>query len=119
DLDTYDSDCDDIANAKAVLMANISNYGSDVISEVPHSETYLNDMENQSVHAMQDFKQSPVVDFTYNEIHSDSNIILYSQYFQETQLTTIQGTTLQAQQDLMILSVIEQMLEQMINHVNN
>nr|GEU53255.1 retrovirus-related Pol polyprotein from transposon TNT 1-94 [Tanacetum cinerariifolium] len=47
DLDTYDSDCDDISNAKAVLMANISNYGSDVISKVPHSETYLNDMENQ------------------------------------------------------------------------
>nr|GEV42538.1 integrase, catalytic region, zinc finger, CCHC-type, peptidase aspartic, catalytic [Tanacetum cinerariifolium] len=33
DLDNYDSDCDDISNAKAVLMANISNYGSDVISE--------------------------------------------------------------------------------------
>nr|GEV63469.1 hypothetical protein [Tanacetum cinerariifolium] len=33
DLDTYDSDCDDISNAQAVLMANISNYGSDVISE--------------------------------------------------------------------------------------
>ncbi|GKF59374.1 retrovirus-related pol polyprotein from transposon TNT 1-94, partial [Tanacetum coccineum] len=45
DLDTYDSDCDDISNAKVVLMENISNYGSDVISEVPHSETYLNDME--------------------------------------------------------------------------
>ncbi|GJV65975.1 hypothetical protein Tco_1476803 [Tanacetum coccineum] len=30
DLDTYDSDCDDISNAKA--MANISNYGFDVIS---------------------------------------------------------------------------------------
>nr|GEW42650.1 hypothetical protein [Tanacetum cinerariifolium] len=33
DLDTCDSDCDDISNAKAVLMANISNYGSDVILE--------------------------------------------------------------------------------------
>ncbi|GJW71475.1 retrovirus-related pol polyprotein from transposon TNT 1-94 [Tanacetum coccineum] len=84
DLDTYDSDCDDISNAKAVLMANISNYGSDIISEVLHSETYLNDMENQSVHAMQDFQQSPV-----------------------------------AQQDSMILFVVEQMSEQMINHVNN
>ncbi|GKB64973.1 hypothetical protein Tco_0921159 [Tanacetum coccineum] len=52
DLDTYDSDCDDFSNAKAVLMANISNYGSDVSLEVPHSETYLNDMENQSVPAM-------------------------------------------------------------------
>ncbi|GKB98777.1 hypothetical protein Tco_0984914 [Tanacetum coccineum] len=56
DLDTYDSDCDDISNAKAVLMANISNYGSNVISK--------------------------------------------------------------AQQDLMI-SVIKQMSDQMINHVNN
>nr|GFA99562.1 retrovirus-related Pol polyprotein from transposon TNT 1-94 [Tanacetum cinerariifolium] len=59
----------------AVLMANISNHGSDVISEVPHSETYLIDMENQSVHVMPDFKKSPVVDFPDNEIHSDSNII--------------------------------------------
>ncbi|GJS72948.1 retrovirus-related pol polyprotein from transposon TNT 1-94 [Tanacetum coccineum] len=55
DLNTYDSDCDDISNAKAVLMANISNYGSDVISEVPHSETYLNDMENQKLSAEQAF----------------------------------------------------------------
>ncbi|GJT73100.1 hypothetical protein Tco_1032386 [Tanacetum coccineum] len=74
DLDTYDSNCDDIFDAKAVLMANISNYGSDIISEVPHSETYL----NQGVHAMQNFEQTPVVDFTDNEIHCDSNIIPYS-----------------------------------------
>ncbi|GKB99512.1 hypothetical protein Tco_0985649, partial [Tanacetum coccineum] len=54
DVDTYDSDCDDLSNARAVHMANISNYGSDI-----------------------------------------------------------------AQQDSMILSVIEQMCKQMINHVNN
>ncbi|GJX71608.1 hypothetical protein Tco_0308779 [Tanacetum coccineum] len=52
DLDTYDSACDDLSTAQAVLMANISNYGSDIISEVPNSETYLNDMDNQSVHAL-------------------------------------------------------------------
>nr|GEZ82539.1 hypothetical protein [Tanacetum cinerariifolium] len=51
DLDTYDSDCDDLSTAQAVLMANIFNYGSKVILEVPNSETYLNDMDNQSVHA--------------------------------------------------------------------
>nr|GFC38557.1 hypothetical protein [Tanacetum cinerariifolium] len=78
DLDTYDSDCDDLSTAQAVLMANISNYGSDVISKVPNSKTYLNDMDNQSVHALQDFEQSPVMDFTDNEISSDSNIIPYS-----------------------------------------
>ncbi|GKB57076.1 hypothetical protein Tco_0913262 [Tanacetum coccineum] len=52
DLDTYDFDCDDLSIAQAVLMANISNYGSDIISEVPNSKTYLNDMDNQSVHGI-------------------------------------------------------------------
>ncbi|GKD33920.1 hypothetical protein Tco_1249429, partial [Tanacetum coccineum] len=33
DLDAYDSDCDDIYLAKAVLMANLSSYDSDVLSE--------------------------------------------------------------------------------------
>ncbi|GJX33659.1 retrovirus-related pol polyprotein from transposon TNT 1-94 [Tanacetum coccineum] len=81
DLDTYDSDCDDLSTAQAVLMANISTYGSDVISEVPNSETYMDDMDNQSVHALHDFEQSQVMDFfTDNEISSDSNIIPYSQY---------------------------------------
>ncbi|GJW41577.1 hypothetical protein Tco_0067422 [Tanacetum coccineum] len=37
DLDTYDSDCDDVSNAKAVLMANLSNNGLDVISELQTS----------------------------------------------------------------------------------
>ncbi|GJW23767.1 hypothetical protein Tco_0034389 [Tanacetum coccineum] len=33
DLDVYDSDCDEISTAKAVLMANLSSYGSNVLSE--------------------------------------------------------------------------------------
>ncbi|GKF28223.1 hypothetical protein Tco_0094565, partial [Tanacetum coccineum] len=85
DLDAYYSNCDDVSNAKAVLMANLSNYGSDVISEVPHFEPYQTDMDNQSVHAMQGFEQTPVADLTNNEITSDRNIIPYSQYLQETQ----------------------------------
>ncbi|GJY35028.1 hypothetical protein Tco_0420406 [Tanacetum coccineum] len=84
----------DLGVPDVVLMAKISNYGSDVISEVPHSETHLNDMENQSMHAMQNFEQTPAVDFTDNEIHSDSNIILYSQYLQETQQANVQDTNL-------------------------
>ncbi|GJU11496.1 hypothetical protein Tco_1133892, partial [Tanacetum coccineum] len=31
-LDAYDFDCDDFSTAKAVLMANLSSYGSDVLS---------------------------------------------------------------------------------------
>ncbi|GJY70450.1 retrovirus-related pol polyprotein from transposon TNT 1-94 [Tanacetum coccineum] len=80
----------------AVLMANLSNYGSDVILE--------------------SFEQTQVVDFTNNEITSDSNIILYSQYLQEMQQAAVQDNNLYAQQDSMILSVIKQMSKQMINH---
>nr|GEV37541.1 ribonuclease H-like domain-containing protein [Tanacetum cinerariifolium] len=39
DLDAYDSDCDDISTAKALLMANLSSYGSDVLSEDINSST--------------------------------------------------------------------------------
>nr|GEY80557.1 hypothetical protein [Tanacetum cinerariifolium] len=35
DLDAYDSDSDEISITKAVLMANLSCYSSDVLSEVP------------------------------------------------------------------------------------
>ncbi|GKC18872.1 hypothetical protein Tco_1021022 [Tanacetum coccineum] len=119
DLDAYDSNCDDVSNAKVVLMANLSNDGSNVIAKAPHHEPYHTDMDNQSMHTMQGFEHTLVVDFTDNEITSDSNIIPYSQYLQESQQAVVQDTNLYAQKDSMILSVIEQMSEQMINHVNN
>ncbi|GJR18467.1 hypothetical protein Tco_0966994 [Tanacetum coccineum] len=43
DLDVYDSDCDEISTAKAVLMANLSSYGSDVLFE------YLLETQNAAV----------------------------------------------------------------------
>ncbi|GJS11108.1 hypothetical protein Tco_0367904 [Tanacetum coccineum] len=84
DLDAYDSNCDDISSAKAVLMANLSSCDSDVLSEVPYSDTSQNDMINQSVHEFQYSELSPTVDYADNEIRSDSNIIPYSQYLEET-----------------------------------
>ncbi|GJQ89797.1 hypothetical protein Tco_0000936 [Tanacetum coccineum] len=51
-IDLYDSDCDEVPTAQENFMANLSSYGSYVLSEVPHSETYQNDMANQSVQAM-------------------------------------------------------------------
>ncbi|GJR32226.1 retrovirus-related pol polyprotein from transposon TNT 1-94 [Tanacetum coccineum] len=83
---------------------------------VPHFKPYHTDMDNKSVHAMQGFELTPVVDFIDNEITSDRNIITYSQYLQETQQAAVQDTNLYAQQDSMILSVIEQITrEKMID----
>ncbi|GJZ39115.1 retrovirus-related pol polyprotein from transposon TNT 1-94 [Tanacetum coccineum] len=78
DLDAYDSDCDDFSTAKAVLMANLSSYRSDVLSEVPHSENTHTDMLNQSVQEMSYSEQTHLVNYPENEITSDSNIIPYS-----------------------------------------
>ncbi|GJT13709.1 hypothetical protein Tco_0860751 [Tanacetum coccineum] len=85
DLDAYDFDCDDFSIAKAVLMANLSSYGLDVLSEVPHSENTHNDVLNQSVQEMSYSEQTHLVNYPENEITSDSNIIPYSQYLLETQ----------------------------------
>ncbi|GJT93773.1 hypothetical protein Tco_1082618 [Tanacetum coccineum] len=92
-LNAYDSDCDDLSSAKAILMANLSSYDLEVISEVPYSESYPNDMINQDVQEMQYSEQTHVDDFEDDEIHSSSNIISYSQYLQETQDAVIQVIT--------------------------
>ncbi|GJZ40309.1 integrase, catalytic region, zinc finger, CCHC-type containing protein, partial [Tanacetum coccineum] len=80
DLDAYDSDCDDLSSAKAVLMENLSSCDPDVLSEVPYSDSYPNDMINQDVQEMQYSQQIHTHDFPDNKIHSDCNIIPYSQY---------------------------------------
>ncbi|GJX81200.1 reverse transcriptase domain-containing protein [Tanacetum coccineum] len=85
DLDAYDSDCDEISTANAILMANLSSYGSDVLSEVPYSDNTHNDMLNQNVQEMPYSEQTYLVNYPENEITSDSNIIPYSQYLLETQ----------------------------------
>ncbi|GKE13700.1 hypothetical protein Tco_1421277, partial [Tanacetum coccineum] len=74
-LDAYDSDCDEISIAKVVLMANLSSYGSDVLSE----------------------------------------------YLIESQTVAVQDANSSAQQDALILSVFEQLSNQVTNcnKVNN
>nr|GEV87447.1 hypothetical protein [Tanacetum cinerariifolium] len=115
EFEAYDSDYDDFSTAKAVLMANLSSYGSDVLSEVPHSEHTHNDMLNQSVQEMQYSKQTHLVNYPVNERTSDSNILPYSQYLLETQNAVVQDTNSSAQNDAMILSVFKQLSNQVTN----
>ncbi|GKD80882.1 hypothetical protein Tco_1347721 [Tanacetum coccineum] len=86
DLNTFDSDCDEPPCAKAVLMANLSSYDSNVISEVPISKTIQhNSVFNNDVQGKYYFEQptfDPALDI---EITSDSNIISYAQYLKETE----------------------------------
>ncbi|GJS37183.1 hypothetical protein Tco_0535565, partial [Tanacetum coccineum] len=97
------------AEAKAVLMANLSSYKSDVLSEVPHSENTHTDMLNQSVQEMSYSEQTHLVNYPENEITSDSTIIPYFQYLLETQNAAVQDTNSPAQQDVIILFVFDQL----------
>ncbi|GJR25054.1 hypothetical protein Tco_0973581 [Tanacetum coccineum] len=109
DSDTYDSNCDEINTTKVALMANLSHYGSDALSEVHNHDNVNNDMTNQVVQAMPSSEQSNVVNHSETEITSDSNIIPYSQYLIESQQVAVQNSNSSAQQDDLILSVIEQL----------
>ncbi|GJU83778.1 retrovirus-related pol polyprotein from transposon TNT 1-94 [Tanacetum coccineum] len=90
DLDAYDSDCDELNTAKVALMANLSHYDSDVLVEVHNPDNIDNNMINQGVQARPSSKQSSVA--------------------------AVQNSNSSAQQDTLILSVIEQLKIQVINY---
>nr|GEY00677.1 hypothetical protein [Tanacetum cinerariifolium] len=85
DLDTYDSDCDEINTNKVAFMANLSHYGSDDLAEVDNNDNVNHNLINQAVQAMPLSEQS--------NINSNSP----------------------TQQDALILSVIEQLKTQVVN----
>ncbi|GJX12229.1 hypothetical protein Tco_0202088 [Tanacetum coccineum] len=73
DLDAYDSDCDDVSNAKAVLMANLSNYGSDVILEEKNSESLTIELERYK-ERVKTFEQRLNIDLSTREKMIDSQM---------------------------------------------
>ncbi|GKF28049.1 hypothetical protein Tco_0094391 [Tanacetum coccineum] len=89
DLDAYDYDCDKLNTAKVALMANLSHYGSDALTEVHNSNNVYNNMISQAVQAMPSSEQLNVMNQSETEITSDSNIIPYSQYVIESQQETV------------------------------
>nr|GEW33103.1 uncharacterized mitochondrial protein AtMg00810-like [Tanacetum cinerariifolium] len=90
DLDSYDSDCDEINIAKVALVADLSHYGFD------------------------DLDESNNVNQTETEITGDSNSIPYSQYVSKSQQATVQNSNFPTQQDALILFVIQQLKTQVV-----
>ncbi|GJW53308.1 hypothetical protein Tco_0097393, partial [Tanacetum coccineum] len=116
DLDAYDSDCDKLNTAKFSLMVNLSHYGSDALAEVHNPNNMDKNIINQDVQARPSSEQSSVVNHSETEITSDSNIIPYSQYVTESQQAAVQNSNSSAQQDVLILSMIEQLKMQVTNY---
>ncbi|GJY93530.1 hypothetical protein Tco_0509312 [Tanacetum coccineum] len=82
------------------VITNLSSYGSDVLSEVPFFENTNNDMLNQSVQEMTYYEPSQFVKHPDEEIHSDSNIIMYLVYLSETQNVAVNKDNLIANESL-------------------
>ncbi|GJR80935.1 retrovirus-related pol polyprotein from transposon TNT 1-94 [Tanacetum coccineum] len=117
DLDAYDSDCDELNSAKIALMANLSRNGSDALTEVHNQDNLNYDLFNQSGQIMTSSEQFNDVSQSETDITSDSNIIPYSQYLSETQQETVQNSNSSAQQDVLILSMFDQLSTQ-VTHCN-
>ncbi|GJW90972.1 hypothetical protein Tco_0168525 [Tanacetum coccineum] len=92
DLDAYDSDCDELNSAKIALMANLSRNGSDALTEVLNPDNLNYDLFNQSEQIMTSSEQS-----------NDE---------------TVQNPNSSAQQDVLILSMFEQLSTQ-VTHCTN
>nr|GEZ56095.1 hypothetical protein [Tanacetum cinerariifolium] len=116
DLNAYDSNYDKINSAKIAFMANLSYYGYDNLAEVHNSDNVTNNVLNQAVHAMLISEQLNILNQSKTKITSDNNIIPYSQYVSESQYAPVQNLNFPAQQDALILSVIEQLKTQVVNY---
>ncbi|GJV22421.1 retrovirus-related pol polyprotein from transposon TNT 1-94 [Tanacetum coccineum] len=110
DLDAFDSNCDEAPSASVVLMAKFSAYDSDILSEVPSHDINLdNNVFDNNVQELWYSEQPPFIDDLNIESTSDSNVISYEQYLKESKNEVVQGTTSLAQQDALIMSVIEEL----------
>ncbi|GJX27548.1 hypothetical protein Tco_0233844 [Tanacetum coccineum] len=92
DLDAYDSDCDELNSAKIALMENLSKNGSDALTEVYNPDNLTYDLINQS-----------------------EQIMMSSELSNEE---TVQNSNSSAQQDVLILSMFEQLNTQVMNCTN-
>ncbi|GKD68278.1 hypothetical protein Tco_1322368 [Tanacetum coccineum] len=124
-IDAYDSDCDDEATSCAIFMASFSPagsinsdivgpyYNSNILSEVPHYDTYQeNDMLNSVVQETEYTEHLVSNNDSYDELMSDNNVISYSDYMVTIENDVAQYVPLPEQNNGMILSVIEQMQSQ-------
>nr|GEY27884.1 hypothetical protein [Tanacetum cinerariifolium] len=95
-----------ITNNVAYQDDDLDTYDSDYVQ---NPDNVYNNVLYQDVQETSTFEQSNILNQSEAEITSDSNIISYSQYMNESQYTTIQNSSSPVLQDDQILSVIEQL----------
>nr|GFB59426.1 hypothetical protein [Tanacetum cinerariifolium] len=86
-----------------------------VTNNAAYQDDDLDAYDSDYVQATSTFEQSTILNQSDTDITSDSNIISYSQYMNESQSNTVQNLSLPALQDDLILSVFEQLKTQVVN----
>nr|GEX78898.1 hypothetical protein [Tanacetum cinerariifolium] len=104
DLDAYDSDCDDTSSAKVVLMTNLSSCDSDVLSK-----TLILEEESQSKMLEQAFWLKHL---NYNP---DTSVKSHTPLRIEAPSELPKDTNSFAPNDLLVLSLVEQMTDHAAN----
>ncbi|GJT25177.1 hypothetical protein Tco_0895114 [Tanacetum coccineum] len=124
-VDAFDSDCDEAPTASAIFMVRFSpagsvngddvgpSYDSDILSHVPHYDTYHEiDMLNLVVQEMEYSEYLVSNNDSYTEPTGDNNVISYADYITTIKNDVVQSLPPPEQDNAMILSVIEQMQSQ-------
>ncbi|GKE59843.1 hypothetical protein Tco_1510210, partial [Tanacetum coccineum] len=99
----------------AMSMAKLSSHDSTTLLEVPTHDNYLdNHVIDHIVQGIHNSKQLVFNNGTDidNDITSESNMISYEKYINETKNTVVQNTSSSAQHESMIIFVIEEMSNQ-------
>ncbi|GJT27627.1 retrovirus-related pol polyprotein from transposon TNT 1-94 [Tanacetum coccineum] len=71
DLDAYDSDCDELNNAKVALMANLSHYGSDALAEAAIQNSNSSTQQDALILSVIEQLKTQVVNYTKINLEND------------------------------------------------
>nr|GEX64558.1 integrase, catalytic region, zinc finger, CCHC-type, peptidase aspartic, catalytic [Tanacetum cinerariifolium] len=112
DLDAYDSDCDEINTAKVRLMENLSRYAQATQTVITHNAAYQADDL--------DAYDSDCDEINTAKVRLMENLSRYgsddlAEYVSESQQAAVLNSNSPAQQDALILSMIEQLKTQVVN----
>ncbi|GKF14802.1 hypothetical protein Tco_0056264, partial [Tanacetum coccineum] len=72
DLDAYDSDCDELNNAKVALMANLSHYGSDALAEAAIQNSNSSTQQDALILSVIEQLKTQVVNYTKINLENKS-----------------------------------------------
>nr|GEW90350.1 hypothetical protein [Tanacetum cinerariifolium] len=130
DCDAFDSNVDEAPTAQTMFMANLSSadpvtdeagpsYDSDILSEVPDHDHYLDDAcANHEEHVMHDSVQLDHVVDLHIDYTTDSNMIPYDQYVKDRVVPVVHNDVLSVPNDAFMM-IYNDMCESHAQSVSN